>query len=287
MDSFSLLEAFRKISPDEWAKFGQFVESQYFNSNQTLINLYSFLSEFHPAFLDEELTLSRLNSNIYGDPSTDIKKTHRLMYKLKQLFEQFLLIENVLSAKEGDKAFYENTHHILRFYRQRGLIDQFEKLTIKQEKYLQSKTVFGVDELFATYRLELEKNVLQGLYGDTWKNDVNYSQVLDALEKFYLIEKLKWSCLVINRQRVLEKSFSDTINERTQAFLEKQSGVTAQLETWYAAYKMFVSNSGLAYKEFRLIFFKNMNFHSRDDQRLLFTFLINEAKHYSETEKAY
>src|SRR5438876_4568244 len=95
-----LTEILKTFNKDELKKFGRFIRSDYFNTNDRVTGLFKILKRNYPLFDKPKLTKEYLFRQIYGTREFDDKTFRYLLAELMELAEKFV----ALSFIENDKV---------------------------------------------------------------------------------------------------------------------------------------------------------------------------------------
>lgn len=186
MENSRLVRYIRDFSPKHREKFRQFVISPYFNQHQKTIDLLEIiLKEVDKT----KPKLSKVNVHRRLFPKTDYdeQQLHNVMSYLKRLYYRFLSVyhfeqqdfrEEVITL---EAAYENNQFDVLK---NRG--KQLEK-RLKRHDYRDS------DYFHADYRMHKLLGYYGAHYEDRSKSHV-FQNMLDALDRYFIIEKLRNSC---------------------------------------------------------------------------------------------
>lgn len=158
------IDILRTLSKAEFNRFEKFVESPYFNTNNSIIRLVNELINFHPDYNSDEITEEYLYKKIYGKDKFSYSLMRNLMSEMLHLSESYLLnnrlnndilknpaniidlldelqkrdiknlfrlrlknAEKILSKEKFDSIHYKNNVQIINFI----LDDEYNRVTFK------------------------------------------------------------------------------------------------------------------------------------------------------------
>ena len=210
-----LIQLLEVLSPLELKRFKKFLESPFHNSNELLIHLYNLLKKYHPTYDAPQLTKEKLYDKLFNKQSYRQKRMNDLMYDLRQLVEDFLIVSHTLDEKEERanvlvKVLGKRNHHFFR--------EESEELIQK----INSKK---------TYLVETDYLKLQQLYDGLWfhvntpKNQgksTSFEKAHENLDLFYVLTKLQYFAEQEGRKRIFKEM------ERTTFFNEILNFVTRE-----------------------------------------------------------
>src|SRR5258706_11284338 len=87
-----LIEILKTFDKDELKKFGRFIRSDYYNTNERITVLFKELSKFYPRFDDEKLSREYLFKIIYKKRNFEDKTFRYLLTELMGLAEKFVAL---------------------------------------------------------------------------------------------------------------------------------------------------------------------------------------------------
>jgi hypothetical protein len=167
-------------------KFLAFSESPYLNSNEKLNQILTLIFK-NEEFILKETSKNKLFNLFFKNQPFDEQTFHNHLSYLKKLYQKFTALENFFDKPLNESLFsleyvYQNNHW-----------DYFTTRAKSLKKLLDENNFKDSSFHFTAYRL----NTLQGYYESSFidrTKTVNFQAMLDHLDSFYLIEKLKHSC---------------------------------------------------------------------------------------------
>lgn len=189
MENSKLDELLSLLSPKELKKLERFVASPYF-CRQPVLGL--LLARWRRGEMGKE----KLWEELYpGKPLDDLKLRH-LMADLMRLVERFLTIEEVESRPGLTRA------NLLRALRKRKA-DKVYLFTINKFQRRPAYPHDGADSYLENHLLQKEHNAwLESR--DLRSGQTNLQPTLESLDTFFLFSKLKYSCTILNNQKVVD-----------------------------------------------------------------------------------
>jgi hypothetical protein len=117
-----LVELLRSFSKEELLKFGDFVNSPFYNKKTAVVNLFNHLKNFHPQFDDrEQLDRRSIYRELYPRKPYNYGVMKNIIYELNSLGEKFLEITSFNENKP------EQFRHLLAEVTDRKLNKAFKK----------------------------------------------------------------------------------------------------------------------------------------------------------------
>ena len=172
----------------------EFIQSPYFGIAPGCVFLLTRLVKLHPAF-----PISKMNPQYIGRSiprlSTVGKQTNAASHLLKA-------IELFIAQEEWQKDTTVVARYTLRGFKQMQLDEYFDKHFKKQMKLISEKREQDFDMFYERHLLtELSLNTFSARLNRTAQN--NLMPVLQTLDEFCALKKLRYLCEALNRQQVL------------------------------------------------------------------------------------
>ncbi len=202
MQKSKLFEFILKLEEGQWERLNQFLRSPYFNTRQEVIQLFDFLFENRTENRSKELTKKAAHESIFPNTSYDNQKVRHLMSYLKTQIENFLIIEQ-LQQKPIKKNLLLLESLLELYPMDKAYNYNFGKTTNSLSELKERDTNFYKDTQ-SLYDIA-DKNFLLKRQR---KNDYNLQSASDALDKYYVLKKLKYLCSMLSRERILSTNYS-------------------------------------------------------------------------------
>ncbi len=216
MKQKKLVELLKSLRVWELKSFEKYVASPFFNVNEHVSKLLQLLIRSHPEFKPEQTEENYLFKKLFGNSRFNHQQLRYVMTDLTILLEDFLAY-NVYY----EKSFYQKKF-LLHGLREKKLDKYFtQHLFVANKTQKQSahqdvkyyKRQLGYEELSYEFTLS----------GDNRSSDTNLQSLSDNLDIYYLVNKLKYCCEILNRQNVLQTEFKVPMMEYIVEYLEKNN----------------------------------------------------------------
>ncbi|MEM7370204.1 MAG: hypothetical protein AAF587_16470 [Bacteroidota bacterium] len=183
---------------------------------------------------DYKLDKAQLFRSIYGDSVPYQEKRIRVL--ISQLFQH---IHTYLAQVELAKYPVREDLLALAQFRKRRIEDVFGKQYKKIKRLMQESPQRDSDHYFATYELAKEAN---GFYGQQHlrKLDDSLQVKMDSLDAWYLGQKLKESCEMLNRQNVFSVDFQNPMIKEILTFLQEGDHEFWQIPSIQVYYQIYL-----------------------------------------------
>lgn len=270
MKESKLVVLLSTFNVSEWRKFGEYLNSPYFNKKRELLFLYKILRGLAPEFEEQKLIKSAIFQKIYPNQKYETKILEDLIYQLLKQAENFLVVLKI-----------EQKPAISNLLISEALIDRkLEKhyrIYQKQaKKILANKEIMHSDYLLFQYLFsDLGKKKFEAL--KQRKYHPVFQESLEHLDLFYFYNKLKASCEILANKDVIAKSFEIAFIEELVLYLsENQTILPPIIKIYLVAYHVL---SPIATEEHYIqltkLLQKNDSKITKEDKNTLYLFAIN------------
>lgn len=219
MKQTKFISALRVLSRQELNQFKDFVWSPYFNKNEKSRKLVACILPFFPGFEDNALEKKNIYPKIYGKSTYNETRINNLISYTYQLLESFIANLHIDANTNPDIPLLYQLHKM-------DLGIHFDRAKSRVEKRLQEKHTHDSQFYYQKFQLASITDD-RFLHSGIRKHHESLQEKSDHLDLYYLIEKLKVTCEMLNRQMILNQSFDIKLIK----FLEKS------LESDWSQYK--------------------------------------------------
>lgn len=186
MENSRLVRYIRELTPKQREKFRQLVVSPYFNQHQKTIELLDILlkeiDRAKPALSKKQVFKALFSRRPY-----DEQQLHNIMSYLKKLYHKFLAYSYF-----EERTFQEEVMTLEAAY-EGNQFDLLKNRGKQLEKQLSRHAYQDSDYYLADYRLHNLVGYYGAQYEDRSKSSV-FQRMLDSLDRYFIIEKLRNSC---------------------------------------------------------------------------------------------
>ena len=184
MQQRKIIQLLKLLSHEEIKKLDHFVRSPYFNKNKKLASLLAYFRPFHPDFSANKLTEEAAFQSLFGDESYDENRLNRLFHKLCKLVDEF--IEHELLQRNPEVGYLFR----LSFYEERNQSLFLDQQLKAFRQWLDKHQPKHYSKNLARFYLENTQSNFIHRQQQYHQGDVNLQKAMDALDHFYLQEKL-------------------------------------------------------------------------------------------------
>lgn len=259
------------LQQKELIRFEDFVKSPYFNTHVQVLSLFEYLKNFEPNFdHPQKLEKSYVFAQLYKSKAYDDNFFASIISKLLKLLEDFMAYES-FNSKTGEKELL-----ILQHMRKRKLEKHFRAYEKQLEKQLFDNVQQSADNHYLSMQFAEEQ--------DKWfieqggrVHHIALQLQSDRLDLYYLIEKLKIACDMLNRNRVSNATYVcnwiDEIYQITES--ESIKNENQLLSAYHLTYAMLSERSEDKYLKLKQFLESNLNYISREDLVSLYGYALN------------
>jgi hypothetical protein len=195
MQNSKLIALLNSLSKIEMNQLNDFIRSPFHNKNELVIQLFHSLFRAYPKFKDHSIKKEVLFHATFGNVPFKEQKLRYLMSDLTKLVESFLILK-VLETKPVLQ------NHFLLTALQKKHLSTLSPVVLEQSRKNQNKYPF-LDQLFYYNQFMIESDHYE--YIATKRNlavKENLTDILENLDHYFLINKLKFSAELINHSNV-------------------------------------------------------------------------------------
>jgi len=199
----------QSLDAAEFARFRKFVHSPFFNTHEKTTELFELLASSYPTFEPEQVDKKRIFSKLYPDSAYDNNKLYVLKNYLLSLLMQFM-------AMEEKDVYYgvEHTYRLVRSMRRRNLDKYIGGVIRDGNKALEEIPFRNPSFYYHGYKWE-DETLSYKITQENRNQKATFKELLDNLDYFFLSQKLRYACTLLNRKAVVavdeELSFMDEV----------------------------------------------------------------------------
>lgn len=211
-----MADMLKNFSTKELNRFSDYLASPFFNKDDTLLLFYNYIKKYAPEFDSRNIEKERLLAK--GIPGIELNEK-KLGYLMSDIVDH---IENFIRYNKHFEEDIEGYVHLLSTYNKWESDKLFEQTLREARTTLEKNPFRNAPYFYKEYLLQSEVN----LYFDRQKKrayDASLQEAANYLDLFYIATKLKYSCELINRQKLvvtdyklrLLKEISDHLRDNT------------------------------------------------------------------------
>jgi len=275
----TLIDVLKTFSIQEMKEFSNFIQSPYFNTNQSVIKLFKQLIKYHPKFDENLLNKKLLFEKAFGKIRYGESFMGMTISRLMELLKKFMIQKNLeRNDLEEDTVLLDE----LNF---RELHDLMMKSINALEKKLVKRKAKEADVYLAKYRLEYYKNEVKVndtkliTYKDTLDEKLMFEQ--KNLNIFFFINSLKFCQYFLNQKTfvVNAKGYPDFMNNIFDYLKQNSEYLKIPvLKVYYTICLMLMTNDDKYFFELKKILFESKDTISYNEKFNMTTILRNYAQ---------
>ncbi len=215
MEKSQLIAILRVLDPKELKNLRKWLHSPIHNQREDVVALFDYLAAGNHLTEPKYLNKERIFSKLFGRSTPfDDAKIRQTIHFLQKAVEKFLVFEE-LTADE-----IRNKIALAISFRQRKLDKVFQK-TLSDLEESRGTADQRTDSFFRNeYLIEQEKYSFMA--DKQPASSLNLQAVANALDKTFIIEKLKLSCRMIFHQALYNSSYEISLMDPILQFIEEK-----------------------------------------------------------------
>ena len=266
-DNNKLLSIINSFSKVELNRLSKFVNSPYFNSNNEITQLYKIIL----VLTNKEFTIdkNKIWHLLYPKIKFNSLKFRKLFSDLLKLIEQFLAQE----IYDSNKVLKSN--YLLRAIGNKELKKLYA--TSLTNAYRASEKVRYKESKYYYYQYQREKNIYELKKSDLDRSSgSNLKDIIDNLDYFYLAEKMRYLCEILNREDVISMEYEILFRDEIVDHLKRYGYENVPLVSiYYQMYLTLKENDDNNYYKLISLLEKHIDILPKYEAREIYTSVIN------------
>ncbi len=241
------LSLLRSFSAWERRHLWEYIKSPFFNKNEKLIHFCEHIYQYAPEFEHEELKMEALFPHFFPGEKYNHQKLRYLMSDFTKLLEGYLAYQKWQQDDIGKELYLLEACAELKATK--VFEEKNRKLKQKLEKSF-SHSHNGYADRLRYLELSYRESVKLGIKtADSWE----VGDVVDALDELFLVNKLRYSCELVNQSKVRNRPFDFFLTSELVEKMETEEEMGGALgKLYFHALKMLQSTEGhVYYDEFK------------------------------------
>jgi hypothetical protein len=228
-----LIQLLKSLTPAEWKRLRLYVESPYFNQNETITALFANL--FALATDLDRATPAQIYRGV--TQLADLKQINYLQSDLLQLCYGFLALEQLYLDQKTI------TLHTLEALSDRGLTKHHTLIFDRNRSQISRSAKQDAAYHLSLYQIENHGRAHMDKQGVRRVNE-HLQPAIDHLDHFYLHEKLKYTCAMLNSQRLIAAPFAFRYLAELKTFFETNplDDLPLGIRMYYAIFRMLTQS---------------------------------------------
>lgn len=215
MENSKLISILKCLTNKQVKQLRDFIASPYFNKKEEVLALFDTLIRFYPDFEAKLVEKEAVFSLTRPEEPYNEKEMGYWMSDLVKLIEQFIVTEEVLQQPTAQFS------HLLKTYLKWNLEKPFQRTMKNAFSYL--KTLPYQDSQYYYHEFLLKEQEVA--FFDKQKvhsHDESLQEAIDNLDIYYLSQKLKYSCEIVNRLNMLTSDYRLKLLDEILTYLDNE-----------------------------------------------------------------
>lgn len=272
MQKIKLYKMLQSLDKAEFSRLSKFLRSPFFNHTQSFVAYYEHLKKFYPVFESPKLSHENIWAKVFPNQAYHEIKCRRLLSDFTKLVREYLTILQLEKQKsEKRKLFIKSLgeRNLFSLFEKetQNYLSEIEELPFRDLEYHEAITALNFDYFFHPLT---QKHTL---------SDDALVQLMNGIDKKFILEKYRIGSEMKNRERILAKQydlrFLEAVEEETKNgfFLENKP-----FELYRLLFEMYdEKKAASAFDNLKMLLIDQIRNLRRLDQSLFLTQLINYA----------
>ena len=269
MRKIKLISLLSSLPPQDFKQFIDFIRSPYHNPNPELTALMDYLQKLYPRFPEDLLSPESINQNVPKLKGLDKKALSYRISALQKLTEEFLGFQELKRKKQLVEV------QTLRALTRLNAEKDYKYLYGRISKEIIEKNKEDSDKLYYKYLLA---DIATDHFGakEVRSHDENIQIASNSLDDFYFLQKLKYSCEMLNRQAILSEQFSIPFMEQVEQYLSQQGNLSLLTKIYLQIYYSILHPDQDAYFTALIpLMQQSISVVSKEELRAIYLYAIN------------
>ena len=214
MQNSKLIDLLKTFEKEDWRWFRKFLLSPYFNSREELVPFCDYLRKQAPDFNEKAIRKEKVFKKLYPKQKYDEKQ---ISYAMNFLLGQ---AEHFLAQREIESKPPLLNNYLLKSLVDRNLNKHYKYQYDKSLKALGDWKKENIDYYYFEFQISEIANshfIAQKLR----RYDGALQNVDDSLNRLYAIQKIKYSCEMLSRSKLLKNDYVSPSEEEITELIEK------------------------------------------------------------------
>jgi hypothetical protein len=272
MNNSKLLELHKTLTVIEKKRFAEYLDSPFFNTNSRVIRLNQLIAKAIESKKEADLDRKKAHEQLFGNDKYNDQNIRDVMSFLMRQLEDFISHQNI------DKNKLLKKEHLLIELRERNLDKHFISNTNEYLKLLEEKKTHDADYFYERYLLEKELDHFF-VRKEVRKSNESLQRKSDNLDSFYLSEKLKNLCDMINRKNIIAAEYKINMLDELLLYINKNIKEVQATPAIYIYYKILLglleSEVPQHFNELKTALDKHSRSFSKEEARQMYDYAEN------------
>jgi len=193
MRESKLTELLKGFSPAEFKRFGEFLNSPFYNKSKKILQLYDLINENFEDFDANKVTKEEISKTLFPDDMNNDQNARTLISNFTSLLEEFLIL------LETGKNDVHKKISLLKSLRDRNILKTFDMTSREILEY--NDNDFNRNTAYY-YNSLMFKEVILNYHGEDLDLDLDksYLEMSETADYLYIVSKLRIVNTVLSRR---------------------------------------------------------------------------------------
>ncbi len=215
MENSKLITILKCLSGKQVKQLRDFINSPYFNKKEEVLKIYDSIIQFYPDFVGEKVEKEYIFSLALPNEPYNEKELGYWMSDLVKLIEQFIVVEEILQQPGAQFP------HLFKTYLKWNLEKPFQRMMKNAFLYLKALPYQDAQYYYQEFLFK-EQEVAFFDKQKVHSHDQSLQEAIDNLDIYYLTQKLKYSCEMVNRLNMLTSDYRLKLLDEILTYLDKE-----------------------------------------------------------------
>ena len=232
MQKSKVIDVLKTFEAKDYRRTKELLLSPFFNKNEELIPFLEYIQKHAKQLDSNKLDRKTVYKSLFPGQPYNEKHLGYLQSDLLKMVEKYI-VHSAIESNEFD--FHE---HLAKDYHERKLDKHFNQ-NLKKAEDIQVKNAYrDTHYYFNNYKLaDIWNQHYERL--QSRKFDNNLQKIIDNLDHFYLIHKLKASCEMLSRQNIISGQYDIRLMPSILEYIEKNENHEPAVLIYHQIYLMF------------------------------------------------
>jgi len=269
MRDLKLIEILGTFDKKEFRKFGEFVQSPYFNKNENVISLFEAISSYYPDFDNRNFTIEKIFDKTFKKEKYSYTKITNVISDLYQIAEKYI------SQIHFEKKEAAGSISLITGLRQRELIRLYEQKFNRRMKELETIKVKDENYFYSMY--EMYDDYLW--YATVVKPNTELNILQKEFDNFFyyaLIRLIRFYSLMLHERNQSNVDYKLIMIDEILSLIKKEElGNNPTLMVFSNILLLLYTKDAAYYEQLKNLKTKYFEELRRDDQYILFVHLYD------------
>ena len=216
MKESKLVKLLQKLDKAEIKRFGEFVNSPYYNKNKKNSQIFDSIVKFHPDFDPDKYSEEEIFKKTFKTKEYDYFAMKNILSDLHDLGLKFLMAEY-----KGERALSKELR-MLEMLREKQAFDEYKKRLTKVSKKLETDKIESEFSLEDKLHLIYEEISYKSITDPNTHFDLKQKE-LDLTVNYFLVRILKGYCALLHELKQNNFPFNFTMIDDISNYLKSHS----------------------------------------------------------------